>query len=265
MEEKMAREMLPAWAGDDDFMKEYIPKTKKSKTVESRPRRYSHELKVTLADAANDFIRRNLIAILVITAFLLEGWIVAAYTRSKVSHDVRQTAEEEKQSAVKSAATTERNYIFYVLDITPEQFAAKEETKADGQKTEEEILLEEIKAMAVPVAEHIAGLRMDRDVTVAGAKTYVWGVDFARLKSGKYGETIEDVLEGNIEGYTKGHAVRPEDSALAFDLCKEYKTGKLPSKWTPDLEFAEINADGSVTARNELNTNSKTKYWWWEE
>lgn len=118
-----------------------------------------------------------------------------------------------------------------------------------------------IDLMVAPIAEHIAGLRMDRKVTVDGAKTYVWGVDFTRLSSGRYGKTINEVLGGNIEGYVKGHGVRPEDTELARQLCTDYMTGCFPKDWTPDLEFAEINSDRSVTARSKLKTDSTTVFW----
>ena len=119
---------------------------------------------------------------------------------------------------------------------------------------------EAINAMVPLIADHIAGLRMDRGVTIDGARTYIWGVDFSRLDSGRYGD-LQHVLEGNIEGYTKDRGARPEDTALAQELCTDYIYKALPSKWSPDLEFAEINADGSVTARNEWKTGSMTKFW----
>lgn len=117
-----------------------------------------------------------------------------------------------------------------------------------------------IDVMVPKIADHVAGLRMDRGVTIDGCKTYVWGVDFTRLDSNKYGG-LDDVLEGNIEGYTKNRGARPEDTELAIELCTDYIMKSYPSKWSPDLEFAEINADGSVTARNEYKTGSMTKFW----
>ena len=202
----------------------------------------------------------------------LIGFAVFAIYTILLSAGVRSNAVkgnvEYTEAAVRSAVASERAYIFEVANITPAQFAAMEEAKKEGQPTiltGEESRQAAIEALAGPIAEHIAGLRMDRNVTLDGVKTYIWGVDFARLDSGKYGHTIEGILSGSVEGYTKGRATRPEDDDLAKELCTAYYNGELPSRWSPDLEFAEINADGSVTARNELNTDSKTKYWWWEE
>ena len=191
---------------------------------------------------------------LIYTIVLING--VNAWTKGK--------DQKIMESAVRSARATERSYIFEVANITPEKFADMEKAKESGQPkilTGDESKQAAIEALAVPISQHIAGLRMDRGVTVAGAKTYIWGVDFARLDSGKYGRTIEEVLSGTVEGYTEGHSTRPEDDNLAKELCTAYYNGELPSKWTPDLEFAEINADGSVTARNELHTGSRTKFW----
>lgn len=139
--------------------------------------------------------------------------------------------------------------------------AYKDQEAASRVLTGDESMNAAINALTDALAVHIAGLRMDRGVTADGAKTYIWGVDIARLDSGKYGSSIESVLAGNIECYSAGHAVRAEDKQIAFEIADAYLRGIRPDKWIPSLEFAEIHADGSVTARNELFTGRSTKYW----
>lgn len=256
MNENDARMQLPLFAAND------------YREERDRAERLRAELRIEMQDRIYRAKKRyglELIALFAWAASMmigccLTGWIVHSNTQKK--------ADENTQSAVRSAVATERAYIFDVANITQTQFEAMEAAKKEGQPhilTGEESRQAAIEALAGPIAEHIAGLCMDRGVTVDGVKTYIWGVDFARLKSGNYGRTIEAVLGGTVEGYTKGHGTRPEDDALAIELCTAYYNDELPRRWTPDLEFATINADGSVTARNELNTGSKTKYWWWEE
>jgi hypothetical protein len=250
MEERKARAMFPVWSEDDD-VKRYRPDyARPEKRNQKAPREVKNTTSIWtgIVDAANGFIRRNLIAILVLTAFALEGWIVAVYTEHKVSREVRQTVEAEMR----------QSFAVYLEE-------QEQKRQAANLLTGDASLQAAIDAMVEPVARHIAGLRMDRGVTVNGAKTYVWGVDFSRLASGKYGRTIEEVLAGNIEGYKEDHAVRQEDRDISRELCTAYMHGERPNKWTPDLEFAEINADGSVTARNKLKTDSTTRFWGYEE
>lgn len=203
-------------------------------------------------DWFRDFKIKNGIALIVLFAWAASMMLGCCLTGVIVRHNttVRVTAEVTSQ--------LRQDFQSY-LD------QQEQERKAAQFLTGEASMQAAIDSMVEPIAEHVAGLRMDRGVTIAGAKTYVWGVDFPRLDSGKYGSTIQQILEGNIEGYTKGHAVRNEDREIARELVTAYMKGERPDKWTPDLEFAEINADGSVTARNKLKTDSTTKFWRLEE
>ena len=124
-----------------------------------------------------------------------------------------------------------------------------------------------IESLKGPLAEHAAGLRMDRKVTAAGAETYLY-VDCARWLSGTHGETIEDVLNETgpngvrqIEAYTPGHATRNEDGEIAERVATAIITGHYPDGFTTELQYAEINADGSVTARDKWKTDSTTVFW----
>ena len=246
MEEKIARAMLPDWSKDDETVREYIPK--KPKADNGRGPRHIDNLKASFMDVANDFIRRNLIAILVLTAFILEGWIVAVYTKNRVSHEVRQTVEAEMR----------QGFAVYL-----EQ--QEEQRKRESFLTDEDSTLEAIMELGRRLKTHCSCLRMDRKVTKEGAETYLW-VDVARLFSGKYGKSIDEVLEsGQIEAYDPNHATRDEDGDIAYDVAERAIRGEWPNGFTLDLQFAEINADGSVTARTKLYTDSTTKFWRIEE
>ena len=208
-----------------------------------------------IRESVKAFLRRYGAAILIALALAMYGSAVQWITEKRVTREV--TAEVTAQVTQEVKTDTE-------VTMRAGFNAWLEEHHINPKTGEKEDKLTPVQALSRKLAQHIAGLRMDRGVTEDGARTYIWGVDLARLASGKYGETIADVLAGNIEAYTAGHETRPEDDALGLEIAKMYLDGQRPGRWRPDLEFAEINADGSVTARNELKTTSMTKFWSWE-
>ena len=202
-----------------------------------------------LKDWFRRFKKRYGLAILVIFGLALYGWAIWWITARSVAAEI--TAKVTQEVKTETEVTMRAGFNAWLEDhhINPKT----------GEKEDK---LTPVQALGRKLAQHIAGLRMDRGVTEDGARTYIWGVDLARLASGKYGKTIEDVLAGNIEAYIAGHETRPEDDALGLEIAQMYLDDQRPSRWRPDLEFAEINADGSVTARNELRTGPRTAYWW---
>lgn len=255
MDEERARAIIPVWAATEESQKRTSNREGVKQQMTERWREFT-----------GNFIRDHFITIIIIFAVLLEGFIVSAYTKKRVRSEVT----EATRAAVE--AEMRQGFLDYQNNPNAETEALLTLKRAGfedflnwqmGQnlKTGDESLNAAIEALVPKIADHIAGLRMDRGVTIDGCRTYVWGVDFSRLDSRKYGSNIDDVLEGNIEGYTKNRGARPEDTELARELCTDYVKKAYPSKWSPDLEFAEINADGSVTARNEYKTGSKTKFW----
>lgn len=209
------------------------------------------ERRVNMRDLIHEFWRENKVSIVAVSAAII--WTLTSCGITGLIVRKNTTTEVTAQVTSQLRADFQR-----YLD---EQ---EEERRASQFLTGDASLQAAIDEMVPIIAEHIAGLRMDRGVTIDGAKTYIWGVDFTRLDSGKYGSSIQEVVEGNVEGYVKGHAVRNEDREIARELVTAYMHGERPDRWRPDLEFAEINPDGSVTARNMLFTNSMTKYWGYE-
>lgn len=229
---------LPEHKGSDDT-REYRPKKSRKHQAEHKPRIRLHLM---------GFLKRHGIALFLAAAFLLYGLGVSVITERRVTKRVTLKVQQEMWDGFQKYLEEQR-----------------QEKQAAGLLTGEASLQAAIDEMVEPIAVHVATLRMDRKVTVIGVKTYIWGVDLARLGSGKYGNSIQDVLEGNVEGYVYGHAVRNEDREIAREIVTAYMKGERPNGWTPDLEFAEINGDGSVTARNMLKTNSKTIFWRYPE
>lgn len=139
--------------------------------------------------------------------------------------------------------------------------ACLDEQSASNLLTGDESKQAAIEDLSEQLAVHVASLRMDRHVTEAGAETYCW-VDLARLISGEHGDTLQAVFdEGQIEAYTPGHAVRNEDREITRRVATAYINNEYPDGFTPELQYAEINADGSVTARSKLKTDSTTVFW----
>lgn len=112
----------------------------------------------------------------------------------------------------------------------------------------------------------IAGYRMDGKTSPRGAKAIGWCA-YARLLSGHYGKTLQEVVEqaNQFEFYTKNHAVRPEDEALAEEISTAFHNGEYPDGFTTDLVFAERTADGNVVLRNSFKTDSNTIFWRYPE
>ena len=241
MEERKARAMLQVWAGDDDGVKEYKPR---STRIEPKPQ---HRVrgKTSLAEMVNDFIRRNLIAILVLTAFALEGWIVAVYTEHKVSREVRQTVEAEMR----------QGFAEYLDQKEAEKQAASFLTGEASRQAA-------IDDLTNALAPFIAGYKMDGKVTDQGAHAIGW-CPIARILNGNYGGTIQDVLgqERQWEFYSPDHAVRNEDTAIAREIAEDFINGRYPDGFTADLVFAERTKDGNVVLRDEFKTGSTTTFW----
>ena len=218
---------------------------------EESPNLYAINQRPNLRDAAHDFWKKNRVTACI--AGLLVVWtcvtcgITGVIVKNNTTKEVTAAVQSEMRAGFQKYLDQKE------MDEKAAQFLTGDASKQAA-----------IDSMVQPVAEHIATLRMERGVTIDGVKTYVWGVDFSRLDSGKYGSTIQQVLDGNVEAYVYGHAVRNEDTELARELCTAYMNGERPDRWTPDLEFAEINADGSVTARSKLKTDSTTKFWRYE-
>ena len=241
MTDTNARALVPVWASQD----EPTPPPRQT------PPRFNPQ------DWFHDFKIKNGIGMILLFAWaasmmigcIATGMIVHHNTTQRVTKQVKSDTEGEMRAGFAKWCSDH--------NIDPQTGEKIEKLLVDEESKQAQIT-----ALSKLFAEHIASLRMDRHVTKDGAITYIWGVDIPRAESGRYGD-MQSVLDGSVEGYVKGHPTRPEDDALGLEIATDYISGKRPDRWRPDLEFAVINADGSVTARNEHITGPSTAYWWY--
>jgi len=146
-------------------------------------------------------------------------------------------------------------------EIKRQEIAKKEAADSDAFLSDEKSRQNAIDKYKTLLAIHAGSLRMERGVTPEGIETYLW-VDMTRYLSGLYGKELWDVLiSDQIECFIIGHSFGPEDEEIAERVATMIVDNQRPRRYRNDLFYAEINADGSVTARNELHTSSKTKFW----
>ena len=235
MEEKFAREMFPVWASGEAVR--ILDEPTEQETIPTR-------LLLTLKK--EKFIKDHgiLIAVAMIGLFLsvAVGVITGTIVKRNTEREVEIRMRGEFQAYLEQQ---------------------EQERRAAQFLTGDSSLNAAIEDLTKSLSVHVASLRMERNVTKKGAEVYAW-VDCARLASGLYGKTIEDVLnnkDNSVEGYIPGHAVRNEDTEIARRVATDYLNGKYPDRYYTGMQFAVINADGSVTARDMLFTNHKTRYW----
>ena len=146
-------------------------------------------------------------------------------------------------------------------EVRQQEIAAEEAANQEAFLSDEKSRQEAIGRYKALLQIHAGSLRMERGVTPEGVETYLW-VDVTRYLSGLYGKELWDVLiSDQIECFIIGHSFGPEDEEIAEKVATMVVDNQRPKRYRNDLFYAEINADGSVTARNELHTSSKTKYW----
>lgn len=101
------------------------------------------------------------------------------------------------------------------------------------------------------------GLREDAVITVLWVFAARW-----LTGSNEFGITPQEILEksGAWEGNPAGHAVRPQDTALATKVARDVLSGNYPDGFTPDMTFGTREAGGGFVARNQFITGPNTKY-----
>ena len=242
-----ARQLAPLWAAEMDTVKVYEPdngRNTSSGKTRQRPRKRAEK-------TLEQFKRRY--GILLITALLLTLYtiLLSASVEARTEKRVRKEMEDAATQAVEN----------YKAEQDQQKKDAEEEQKKAGFLTGEASLQNYIETLAAPLSVHVASLRMERNVTAAGAETYAW-VDLARFASGIYGSTLEEVLSDpkQIEGYIEGHATRPEDDEIGLRVATNYVMKKFPTGYNMNMIFAQIMADGSVEARDQYDTGPNTRY-----
>ena len=202
-------------------------------------------------DWFHDFKIRNglgLILIFVWAATMMIGCIV---TGMIVRHNTTKRVTQEVTSQLRS------DFQRYLDQMEQERKAAQFLT---GDASFEAA----VEGLAGPMAQVIATYAQDYGVTQEGLYTIGW-VFCARYarNSTEFGKTPQEILEKERawEGQVVGHAVRPQDTALAEEIARAFLSGEYPDDYTTALTF--FNREGTkIIARNELFTGPYTKYWW---
>lgn len=203
----------------------------------------------------SEILRRSVkkYGILLISAalFTIYTILLSAGVEHRTEIRVRQEMADSAEQAVEK----------YKEDLKKQEDDAAQEKQKSGFLTGEDSLQNYIQILAGPLSVHVASLRMERNVTAAGAETYAW-VDLARYASGRYGSTLEEVLSDpkQIEGYIEGHGTRPEDEEIGLRVAKDFVMKKYPTGFNMNMYFAMIMQDGSVEARDKYETDSHTRY-----
>ena len=202
-------------------------------------------------DWFHDFKIRNglgLILIFVWAATMMIGCIV---TGMIVRHNTTKRVTQEVTSQLRS------DFQRYLDQMEQERKAAQFLT---GDASFEAA----VEGLAGPMAQVIATYAQDYGVTQEGLYTIGW-VFCARYarNSTEFGKTPQEILEKERawEGQVVGHAVRPQDTALAEEIARAFLSGEYPDDYTTALTF--FNREGTkIIARNELFTGPYTQYWW---
>lgn len=247
MTEANARQILQVWAEDSDPVRVYEPaKRTRARTAPEPPRKKTRRM-----PSLEQFKKRYGILLVAAAAFTIYTIILSNCVEVSTEKRVRKEMADAATQAVEQ----------YKADLKKQEDDANKEKQKSGFLTGEESLQNYIQILAKPLSVHVACLRMERNVTAAGAETYAW-VDIARLESGLYGSTLEEVLSDpvQIEGYIEGHGTRPEDDEIGYRVAEAYVMKHYPTGYTKDMQFAEIKADGSVEARNQYKTGPSTRY-----
>ena len=215
----------------------------------NRADRLRAELRLEMQNRVEKAKKRYGLALIVLFAWAasmmvgccLTGWIVHNRTEKEVTERVTHEMRAAMQAYLEEQETQQKAASF---------LSGEASTQAA------------IDSIAGQLAPLIAGLRMDGRVTTEGAYTYGWTV-IARLQSGKYGNSIAEVLSnaGQYEYYNPEHGTREEDVAIARQIASDYINGTFPDGYFSGIEFCQINADGSVTARDDFYTGSTTNFW----
>lgn len=241
------RTMVPIYAAEP------IPTPQSGSTRPGGPKPPRPWQRIIHSEWFRTFRIRNGIALILILAWAVSMMIGCGITGAVVRH---RTTKEVTEAVTSQMRGEFQRYL-------EEQENAR---MAAGLITGDESRQAASDEIADALAPLIAGLRMDGKVTKPGAYTYGWMV-VSRLHSGRYGDTITQVLswDGHYEYYDPDHACRPEDREIAAEIAQDYIAGDLPSGFSWKIEFAKINADGSVTARDEFKSGEETYTWRYPE
>ena len=128
---------------------------------------------------------------------------------------------------------------------------------------EDEAKNREIEELADYMDELVAGYSMNSNINQEGCYAICWCFIARLMTQGFFGNTPEEILnkEAQWQYYNPSNPVRSQDTMIARIVAEAYVNRHFPDDFTTDLCYAELKGDGTVVLRNELYTNSNTKFW----
>ena len=189
------------------------------------------------------FWKRNMIAILVLAAFVLEGWVVAAVTEKRVTKEV--TAEvETRMRAGFSQYLRDQEY-----QASAEQFLAGDASFEAALDLDSEW-----------GAKLIYGYLTNGNISRTQAKAIICCAE-ARTISG-YDSSFEAAVrrDKQWQWYSDSNPVREEDKELVKSVLRDLRSGRYPNGFTDAFIFMEWTP-GDIVLRDKWEKDSKTHYW----
>lgn len=228
MTEAKARAMVPVWTAKEA---PYSPQI-------------HHEVMKSMNKIAETFIRKHMITIILAALMLVEGVVVGAGT----AHRVRR--ETEERLSAQYAADLESQMEAYKQEQAYQEQAAH---WLSGDASREAFLNQEIDAGTQLIQD-------EPNETMRGTKL---GVALARLMSGNYGSTLQEVVEQPDQwmNYSKSTKITQEVRAFAEKIIRAYyEDGIVPDGLTQDIQWLTWTP-GDYLARNNWNAAAATVTW----
>ena len=206
-----------------------------------------------LQDWFHDFKIRNGITLITIFVWAATMMIGCITTGVIVRHTTTKRVTQEVTSQLRS------DFQKYLDQMEQERKAAQFLT---GDASFEAA----VEGLAGPMSQVIATYAMDYGVNREGLYTIGW-VFCARYaqNSTEFGKTPQEILEKERawEGKVVGHAVRPQDTAIAEEISRAFLSGQYPDIYTTAQTFFNREPGGKIIARDALYTGPYTNYWWY--
>ena len=204
-------------------------------------------------DWFHDFKIKNGIGMILLFAWAASMMIGCITTGLIVRHNTTERVTQEVTSQLRS------DFQRYLDQMEQERKAAQFLT---GDASFEAA----VEGLAGPMSQVIATYAMDYGVNREGLYTIGW-VFCARYaqNSTEFGKTPQEILEKERawEGKVVGHAVRPQDTAIAEEISRAFLSGQYPDIYTTAQTFFNREPGGKIIARDALYTGPYTNYWWY--
>ena len=236
MDEVNARELIRIWAAEPDPVRIYQPKKKPEPAAPKRKR---------LLPTLESFKRRYGIMVILAAAFTLYTIILSSCVEASTEKRVWKEADAKYEDQLNEQIEAYK---------AEQAYQAQAEHWLSGDASWEAFLNQEIEAGAHFIAE-------EANETMKGTKL---GVALARLMSGLYGSTLQEVINQadqwmNYSGPSNKFTQADRDFAAKM-IRAYYEDGIIPDGLTSDIQWLTWTP-GDYLARNNWNAATATKTW----